>query len=581
MPSAVLSRPASMVGDRAWWMTDDYLDVVYAVKPLAGARHVGSTEPRLGTVPLRPLTPVTSLGFEVIEFAEEILGVTLYPWQRSLLIRALEVLPNGEYRFRRVIVLVARQQGKTTVASVLAAWWLFVESARRPDRVPPMKFKVVGVAQTLDIAREPWDVVKLWCDPKPETSEDAELAIESLQDATAKVSDTNGKERITARSRAHYEIRAAKNARGKPAARVLMDELREQKDWSGWNAVSQTSKSFWNGMLIGFSNAGDSGAVVLKQQREAGLQDLEQWDEYVEAGVMSAEEYANSHDVSLGLLEWSAPDGCEKNDVDGILAANPSIGYGAMTVQSAIADIRGMTDAGYRTEVLCQWVTVNVDSYISIKDWRPLIRSVEKVAPKILRDGRTVWGVDTSANRSMTWVAGAAETSKGKPFVTVRTRRAGMVWVFDYLEQLAEESGHREVALQERGAPSAELVGELEKRELVVHRLDGAKFAAATGGLSDAVRDKRLLLVDQKPVNLAIEGGVVMDYAQNKAWNRPKSLPIDISGLVAMSEALYALEHLQPPEDKEPAPPPPPARLITRDDDAGRAGEVNLASVPF
>jgi hypothetical protein len=28
-----------------------------------------------------------------------------------------------------------------------------------------------------------------------------------------------------------------------------------------------------------------------------------------------------------------------------------------MTVASALADIRGMTDAGYRTEVLCQWVT--------------------------------------------------------------------------------------------------------------------------------------------------------------------------------------------------------------------------------
>jgi hypothetical protein len=95
----------------------------------------------------------------------------------------------------------------------------------------------------------------MWCDPDPETVEEAELAIPALRDATAKVRDANGSIAITARSRAHYEIRAAKNARGKPAARVLMDEMREQKDWTAWNAVSQTMKSFWNGMLFGLSNA--------------------------------------------------------------------------------------------------------------------------------------------------------------------------------------------------------------------------------------------------------------------------------------------------------------------------------------
>jgi hypothetical protein len=159
---------------------------------------VGRTEPRLCTRPLRELTPETSLGFEVIEFALEILDIDLYPWQQRLLIHALELLPDGQYRFRRVIILVARQEGRTTIASVHAAWWLFVDSARHPERVPPLKFKVVGVAQDLDIAREPWAMVKLWCDPKPETDEGADLAIAALQAATANVVDTNGKEAIVA-----------------------------------------------------------------------------------------------------------------------------------------------------------------------------------------------------------------------------------------------------------------------------------------------------------------------------------------------------------------------------------------------
>jgi hypothetical protein len=78
------------------------------------AVQYGSTEPRIYTPPLRPLTPETSLGFEVVDFAREVLGVTLYPWQEWLLIHALELREDGRYRFRRIIVLVARQNAAPT-----------------------------------------------------------------------------------------------------------------------------------------------------------------------------------------------------------------------------------------------------------------------------------------------------------------------------------------------------------------------------------------------------------------------------------------------------------------------------------
>ena len=541
------------------------------------AKQFGRTEPRLWTKPLRELTPETSLGFQVIEFAAEVLGVTLYPWQRWLLIHALELLEDGTYRFKRIIVLVARQQGKTMLASVLATWWLFVESKRHPERVPPLKFKVVGVAQNLDIAKEPWQVVKTWCDPKPETEEDGELAIASLQGRTAKVVDTNGALSIVARSRAHYEIRAAKNARGKPAARVLMDEMREQKDWSAWDAVSQTTKSFFNGMLIGFSNAGDAGAVVLKTQRAAGIEDIDNWDSYVEAGLMSAEEYANTHDVSLGLFEWSAPDGCAKDDVDGILQANPSIGHGVMTVQSAIADIRGMTDAGYRTEVLCQWVTSRVDSYIDVKEWAA--RHALPAGISVARGSRTVWALDTSED-DMTWLAAAVLTTDGRPFVTTRVKRTGMLWVPKFMVELAEKSGHREVVVQSRGCRAAEFAPLLEEAGLIVHALDGGQFAHATARMRDRVRDRQLLIIEQPDIDTAVEGGVVMDYADNKAWSRRRSKPVDISGLIAESEALYGLEMLAPPPPKRRTPPPPVGAALTTAD-VGGSGESDLWTMPF
>ena len=547
--------------------------------------HFGRTEPRLWTRPLRELTPETSLGYEVIDFAHEILGVDLYPWQQWLLIHALELRPNGEYRFRRVIVLVGRQNGKTTVASVLAAWWLFVDSARRPDKVPPLKFKVVGVAQNLDIAKEPWSPVKMWCDPDPETEEEAELAIPALRDATAKVYDVNGNLTIIARSRAHYEIRAAKNARGKPAARVLMDEMREQRDWLAWNAVSQTSKSFWNGMLFGFSNAGDAGSVVLSRQRNVALLDLVDAGidvpDYIDQGIADAETFANGEEVdadnSLGLFEWSAAPGSEKNDLDAILQSNPSIGHGFMTVAICFADIRGMTDAGYRTEVLCQWVTANVDSYIDPKEWNS--RHVPVGDVRIPSGSRTVWAVDTSADRRTTWISSAVLTQGGKPFVTVRTKRAGMLWVADYLADLAEKSGQREVVLQAKGCPAMDFVEPLKQKGLTVHALEGGLVASATGRIRDRVRDDDLVLVEQPDLDLAVEGGVVQKFGDNDAWARQKSLPVDIAGLVAESLALYGLEVLSPAAPRYIPPPPPKAELITRGDVA--PNESNLATAAF
>lgn len=506
----------------------------------------GCTEPRVWTKPLRELTEDTSLGFEVIEFALMFLGIDLYPWQRWLLIHALELKPDGSYRFRRVIVLVARQCGKTLLASVLAAWWLHVESLRFPERVPPVQFKIVGTAQNLDIAREPWSNVKRWCDPEPDTDEARAQAIPALQAATAKVSDTNGKEYILAQSLAHYEIRAAKNSRGKPAARVLMDELREQQNWQAWNAVSQTTKSFWSGQLWGISNAGSAASVVLKAQRETALKLIDEFDRYVSAGLMSVEQYVNAnHDTSIGLFEWSAPDGCALDDVEAILHANPSIGYGGITVADCISDSRSMPEADYRTEVLCQWVTAQVDSYVDVKEWRA--REVSPMSVNVPAGARTVWGVDVSFDRRWTWIAAAVELSDGMRLVQVRERVKSMFDAVKILADFAAASGHSEVALQSRGCAAMELIEPLREAGLTVHEIDGGHVGLATGRFRDRVRSGGLVHPPQPLVDLGIEGGLTKVIAENEAWDRKRSL-VDIGGVVAETCALYGLEVMEPSE---------------------------------
>jgi hypothetical protein len=531
----------------------------------------------LWTRPLRPLTPETSRGFEVIDFARDILHVKLRRWQEWLLIHALEILPDGRYRFRRVTVLVARQNGKTMLMSVLAAWWIFVDACRHPELVPPVKFKVVGVAQNLDIAAEVWTQVKQWCNPEPETAEEAELIVPALQAATASVRDANGERGIFARSRAHYEMRAAKNARGKPAARAIMDEVRELKTWEAFNAVSQITKSFWSNQTWLISNAGDVSAIVLKKQRDVGLALIKSWREYVDAGLQAAEEWANSNDTSLGHFEWSAPEKCSLDDVDGILQANPSIGSPGcdITVASCLSDAASMDEAGYRTEVLCQWVTAKVEPYIAPARWRA--GGIPADAVSVRRGERTVWGVDTGADRAWTWISAATRLDGGRPFVMVRTRRAGMLWVVDYLVDLAERSGSSEVALQTKGAPAMEFAEPLEKAGLTVIPVDGSHIGLATGRFKDRVLDGLLAHPVQPDIDLAIQGGVVKRYAENLAWDRYGSQPVDIAGLVAETVALYGLETVTPPVH-EPVGPPPQAEIVTTIEGPEL---VNLAEAQF
>ena len=78
--------------------------------------------PSVYTPPLRELTPDTSYGFDVINFAERI-GHPLDPWQCWAVIHIGELLPDGRPRFRKVLILVARQNGKSELLKIIGLYF--------------------------------------------------------------------------------------------------------------------------------------------------------------------------------------------------------------------------------------------------------------------------------------------------------------------------------------------------------------------------------------------------------------------------------------------------------------------------
>ncbi|OXM99886.1 hypothetical protein [Bifidobacterium vansinderenii] len=509
----------------------------------------GCTEPRLWTKPLRELSEESSLGYEVIDYAEHVLHVSLRPWQRWLLIHMLELREDGSYRFSKVIILVARQNGKTTLGAVLADWWLHVDSRRHPDRVPPVEFLIVGVSQSLDNAREPWDRVVTWCNPLPRSMAEQQLVIPALQEHTLPISFTNGKEHITADNLASYEIRAVKSARGKPAARVLMDELREQKTFDGWNAVEPTTSSFWSGMLVCLSNAGDATSVVLQKQRDAALTQIDEFEQNVGAGLMTPAEYALQRPemCDTGLFEWSAPDGCALDDEAAIRQSNPSIGFGGKSVASVRSKIQGMTEAGYRTEYLCQWVTADVEPPFPQPAW---LAGVDPDSHRA-EGAPTYWGVDTSADRGYSTIAVVSKRDDGNWHGEIVARRPGIDWLIRWFRE--RPAKHYRVAFQGRGAPVssvAELLHNLPNVETVP--VTGPDVAASFGRMWDAVSacepgaksDSLKLFHRPSPV---LDDAAKMSATRklgDGAWglDRQKSL-VDAAPLIALGMALWLAEN--------------------------------------
>ena len=96
---------------------------------MAGERLLGSVEPRLFTPPLRPLNRETSRGFAAIDFARYA-GTPFLPWQEWLAVHALETTPDGRYRFRVVLVVVARQNGKSTWKRGITLFRMYLDGAR-------------------------------------------------------------------------------------------------------------------------------------------------------------------------------------------------------------------------------------------------------------------------------------------------------------------------------------------------------------------------------------------------------------------------------------------------------------------
>lgn len=511
--------------------------------PAKSKTLLGSETPTVFTPPLRKLTPATSQGFEAIQFAEEVLGLTLYPWQKWLLIHALELKPDGKFRFRTVVLLVARQNGKSRVLQILTLWRMFMDAA-------PL---VIGTAQNLDIAEEQWQMAI----DLAEANEDLSAEIEHIDRTNGKKAMRLKKDPENGIPSRRYKVAAAnrKGGRGLSGDLILLDELREHTNWDAWSAVTKTTMARSKPQIWTASNAGDASSVVLKSLRATCLRAIRE---------------KATKDATMGLFEWSAtkwdPQGGKDksgdwvnlptSDRDGWAMANPSLNWGDLTTESLASAWETDPDPVFRTECLCQWVTSATVGPWEVGLWESL---TDKLSCREPGSGY-YFGVDVSWDRNWAAISVAARRADGRLHVEIVAYRTGTDWVVPWLVQRKGREGLLGVVLQANGSPVGSLLTDMHKyldptdddEGMPILEWGGGELGKGTATFYDLVRQKNVMHRggtngQTDALTLAATTAQTKPIADYWLWDRKRS-PFDVSPLIAVNAAVWAL--LRPEEEQ-------------------------------
>lgn len=434
-----------------------------------------------------------------------------------------------------MLVLVARQNGKSRVLQVLSLWRMYIDGA-------PL---VIGTAQNLDIAEEQWNMaIEL-------AQENPDLAAE-----IAHVDRTNGKKALRLIPNPdlglpirRYKVAAAnrKGGRGLSGDLVLMDELREHTNWESWSAVTKTTMARAKPQVWAASNAGDASSVVLRHLRKQCLRAIQ--DDTTDA-------------QSMGLFEWSATfwnakggddkqgewENLKTSDREGWAMANPSLNWGDLTMEALEAAWGTDPDPVFRTECLCQWI-----STASMGPWDDGVWAALKDKKSRRAEGTGYWfGVDVSWDRNWSAITMAGYRADGLIHVEVVAYRTGTDWVVPWLAERRGREGLMGVVLQANGSPVSALLNDMHKafkaneklglEELPILEWGGGELGRGTGQFYDIVRQGGIRYGGkwEDALTIAASTAQTKPISDYWLWDRKRS-PFDVSPLIAANAAVWAL----------------------------------------
>ena len=445
----------------------------------------GSQTPRVANYPPYDLSAAP----EVIDLAASA-GLHLDEWQQYVLTHGLGMTADERWTAPRVSVWVPRQNGKGGVIEALELAWLFL----------------FGEDEIVHSAHE------------HRTSAKAYARLERIIRRTphmhrkvAQYRQANGEQRIELRDGRllQYTTRSGTAIRGFSARKIVLDEAQElnveqmaaimptvsaMEDWQVWHfGTPPRAPTAW--------------AYNLRADGEACKRRLAHFDWGADIKDLDS---AESKAIVSDPETW--------------YACNPALGI-RITLET-VEDENTPSNLGelFPQERLGVWQPRATGSrVIPAELWREL--AVEPERPE-----QVAYAIVVAYDRSRTAIAAVGRREDGRLQASIVDHRPGTHWVAERAAQLRQKWSPIGLACQDKG-PSGTLIDPLAERAITPPedrerptRGDLAvpwanDVAVAYGMTMDALTERRLVHVDDAPLNVAVAGAQIRPLGGGTTWD--------------------------------------------------------------
>jgi hypothetical protein len=435
------------------------------------------------------------------------MGTPLMPWQQSAADVALELDADGRFAYKRIVITVPRQAGKTTMTLALGLHRMLTT----PNG------KVWTTAQTGQAAREHFigDLV-----PAAQTLLGTAVVVKRGAGDTRMILPALGSQMRPHPPNDEY-------LHGEQSDLNMVDEpwaLSEVKADALIQAFLPTQATRPNAQTVWLSTMGDAGSTF--------------WHRMVD-------EARSGEDPRTCIFDWGLPEAADPTDVEAVIAAHPAVGY---TIEPDV--IRDAHAAMKPAEFARAYANHRTATRVAVFDADTLRRVMSETAT--MAAGSPVsFGVATSWDRSRSVIAAAGRDANGSPVVEIVDARPGSGWVAERLAALDDH--HHPLGILVDGRSPASTIAADPSLEKIVTVPDSRAVAAGTASFLDHIAAGTMHLTWDAELSAAFDVltlRVVGDLGQ--MIDRKHS-----AGSVAHVEAaMLALTGLQQ------APPPAPEPMI-------------------
>ena len=432
--------------------------------------------------------------------------ITPMPWQRDVLDVACELDPRtGLYWYRKVILIVPRQAGKTTMTrgklTHRALTWAGAN--------------MLYTAQDRNMARK--RLKKTIYGP---------LSRSLLAPTLGKPDWQNGRETVYWKNGSELGIVSNQPTagHGDTLEEAHIDEAFAHRDSGVEQNVSPTMITVQGAQQWVTSAAGDTNSHFLAGKVELGR-----------ALAMAADPTSRTC-----YIEFSAPLDADRADPRTWQLCHPAIGY-TIGIEDLQAEFDGMASnpGEFDRAYLGWWPKGEAEAtVIPLEAW--MANYVDEALPTWR--GMPIWSIDVSPDRAWASIGLAAQSydpSKRAFVEVVDHEQAGTGWIVARMRELRAAYGGWRIVM-DGGGSATSLVEDLEADGWIVDRLTAREKADACGGLYDDCLQGKVSYLDDPTLTGAMVGATKINAYGGEAWifNRGKSRA-DITPLYAVTLARF------------------------------------------